>query len=193
MLNLLDKFAEFEREVISEQTRGKIGAARRRCMWTGGRPILGYDVKDKKLIVNPSEAERVRAIFQLYLDVGTLSVTIEELNRRGWHAKSWTNQDGVFVHGSAFNRSQLHAFLRNPLLIGRQTLGEETFDGQHEQIVSREVWDAVQVQLARHGRRGGCESKNKHGVLLRGLLSCAVCGSPMKHSFGARNRGHPSG
>lgn len=186
-LNLLATFAEYEREVISQRTKDKIGAARRRGMWTGGRPCLGYDVKDKKLVVNPAEAEQVRAIFKLYLDLGTLSATLAELARRGWRTKSWTNQEGKFVHGRTFDRSALQKLLRRRVLTGMQVLGRETFAGQHDAIVDEGLWDAVQVQLSRHARRGGAEGKNKHGVLLRGILACAICDSPMKHTFSGRN------
>lgn len=90
-LNILLSFAQFEREIISERTRDKIAAARRKGKWSGGRPILGYDVSDGggRLIVNEDEATRVRAIFDLYLDHQSLIATIKELDSRGWVNKRW--------------------------------------------------------------------------------------------------------
>lgn len=93
-LNILMSFAEFERQTIAERVRDKIHASRRRGMWTGGRPVLGYDVVEKKLVVNSEESGRVLAIFQLYRDLGSLLATTHELDFRGWTTKAWTNQEG---------------------------------------------------------------------------------------------------
>src|SRR5688500_17794016 len=99
VLNMLLSFAQFEREMISERTRDKIAAARRKGKWSGGMPLLGYDVVDTKLVVLPSEAERVRQIFELYLDRQSLLATVEELNRRGWTTKTWTTKKGIHRGG----------------------------------------------------------------------------------------------
>jgi site-specific DNA recombinase len=186
-LNLLATFAEFERETISERTRDKVRAARKRGMWTGGRPMLGYDVVGKKLVVNRDEAEQVRAIFALYLETGSLMATVEELRRRGLRAKSWTNQDGRRVHGGAFDKTTLRALLRNPVYVGRMRLGAESFPAAHEAIVEKGTWDDVQAQLTRHGRRGGSDARNKYGLLLRGILACGTCGSSMTGTYSQRN------
>lgn len=88
MLNVLLSFAQFEREIISERTRDKIAASRRKGIWSGGMPLLGYDVEDMKLVVNEDEAARVRAIFDLYLEHRSLLAVVAELQRRGWVSKS---------------------------------------------------------------------------------------------------------
>ena len=95
-LNILFSFAQFEREIISERTRDKMGAARRKGKWLGGTPVLGYGVdrQKRRLIVDPDEAERVQTIFQLYLKLGGLTATVEELARRGWVNKRWTTRKG---------------------------------------------------------------------------------------------------
>jgi site-specific DNA recombinase len=92
ILNVLLSFAQFEREMISERVRDKIAASRRKGKWSGGMPILGYTVKDTKLVVHKVEAERVRQIYQLYLEYQSLLATVAELNRRGWTTKRWTTQ-----------------------------------------------------------------------------------------------------
>jgi site-specific DNA recombinase len=84
MLNVLLSFAQFEREIISERTRDKIAATKRKGKWSGGMPIMGYDAHDGKLLVNEDEAERVRAIFELYLEHQSLLETVKELANRGW-------------------------------------------------------------------------------------------------------------
>ena len=90
-LNILLSFAQFEREIISERTRDKIAAARRKGKWAGGRPVLGYDVVSSpagsRLVVNEDEAERVRRIFGLYLEHEALIPTVKALAARGWAAK----------------------------------------------------------------------------------------------------------
>jgi len=100
-LNILLSFAQFEREIISERTRDKVHAARRKGKWTGGRPVLGYDVDPKggKLIVNADEAARVRAIFELYLERQSLAATVKELDARGWRNKFWVTKDGKQAGG----------------------------------------------------------------------------------------------
>ena len=97
-LNILLSFAQFEREIIGERIRDKIAASRQRGKWTGGTPILGYDVDrsngSPKLVVNAAEASRVRQIFDLYVELGTLLPVAAELERRGWRNKAWTTRDG---------------------------------------------------------------------------------------------------
>ncbi len=96
LLNVLLSFAQFERELIAERTRDKMGAARRRGRWLGGMPVLGYDVghNSGQLVVNPAEAQRVRDIYQLYLDTGSLTATVDELAMRGWVNKRWVTRAG---------------------------------------------------------------------------------------------------
>src|SRR5579862_3604125 len=100
-LNVLLSFAQFEREMISERTRDKMGAARRKGKWVGGNPVMGYDVAPQggSLVVNPDEAQRVRDIFALYLELGSLIPVVEELDRRGWRMKSWKTRDGRHAGG----------------------------------------------------------------------------------------------
>ncbi len=102
VLHVLLSFAQFEREIISERTRDKIAAARRKGKWSGGRPLLGYDVsaQGSKLIVNPEEAERVQQIYQLYLQKRSLLPVVDVLAKRGWVNKAWTTRKGAVVGGS---------------------------------------------------------------------------------------------
>src|SRR5262245_2012527 len=104
MLNVLMSFAQFEREIISERTRDKIAAARRKGKWAGGHPLLGYDIDPQrfKLIVNQDEARRVRTIFELYLEHQALIPVVQELGRRRWLNKRWTTRKGRERGGKAF-------------------------------------------------------------------------------------------
>ena len=181
-LNVLMSFAEFEREVIGERIRDKIAATRRRGAWTGGRPILGYDVVAKKLVVNQDEATQVRATFQLYLERGSLRETVDELRRRGWRNKTIASKANEHL----FSKATLHALLTNSLYTGQMRCGQDLVAGQHDRIVDAETWDAVQAQLRSHAPAGGGSARNKTGALLRGLLRCGRCGSAMVHTFSTR-------
>ncbi len=190
VLNQLILFSQFEREVISERVRNKVRAAKQRGMWCGGRPVLGYDVVGKKLVVNADEAEQVRATFRLYLEHGTLRGTVEELRRRGWRNKTFTNKKGAAVEGEELTKPRLHALLTNPLYIGQVRVGDDLVQGAHEAIVPRELWDAVQQSLRANGN-DATTTRNKCGALLRGLLRCKRCGSAMTHTFSTKkNRRH---
>jgi len=187
-LNILLTFAQFERQMTAERTRDKMRAARRRGRWTGGMPPLGYDVVPEggRLIVNRYEAGCVAAIFQLYLEQASLLAVVQELLRRGWRRKTWTTRDGTVRVGRAWNKVDLHRLLTDPIYIGRQKLGNETFKGEHDAIVTKKVFDQVQRILAENNRTCGASHRNRHGALLRGILRCASCDSSMTHAFTQR-------
>lgn len=181
MMNVMSAFAQLEREVISERTRDKVLASRRKGLWTGGRPLLGFDIVDRRLVVNEGEAEHVRAIYGLYRELGSLLSVVDELQRRGWTTKSWTNKQGKRVRGRAFDKSSLYGLLTNPLFVGKIRAGDELCDGAHDAIVDEATWEAVQQQLKANGTgRGPMRStrSNRHGALLKGIARCA-CGSGM--------------
>lgn len=184
-LNILLSFAQFEREIISERTRDKMSAARKKGKWVGGHPFLGYDIdhEARKLVVNPVEAERVRRIFDLYLEKRSLLVTAAELNRRGWARKTWTGKAGRVCGGQLWNKPNLLGFLRNAAYVGRVEYQGETYPGEHEAILDEAIWAKAQSLLKQNARDRGASTRNKHGALLRGLLHCGSCGCAMSHSF----------
>lgn len=190
MLNVLLSFAQFEREMIADRTRDKVAAARRRGKWTGGFQVLGYDVHPDggRLVVNEDEAAIVRQVFTLYLDLGSIQATTEELNRRGWRTKSWTTRKGVFHEGVPFTKNTVNHMLSNPLYVGRTRLHRESFEGEHDAIVDQDLFDRVQAQLAAQARTGGAVAKNRYGHLLRGRLHCAACGCAMTPSATRKGR-----
>jgi site-specific DNA recombinase len=190
MLNVLLSFAQFEREIIAERIRDKIAAQRRRGKWSGGKPILGYDVDrsgpSPKLVVNADEAARVRRVFAMYLELGSLLPVVQSLAERGWNNKAWTSKRGVVHGGRPFDKASLYCLLTNPTYIGKLKHKKERFDGEHEAIVEPDVFQKVQNQLKEHGRGRGNFLINKHGALLKGLLFCKACGSAMTHTFTGR-------
>jgi site-specific DNA recombinase len=189
VLNVLLSFAQFEREIISERTRDKIAAARRKGKWAGGRPILGYDVDPHgfRLVVNEDEAVRVRAIFELYLELRAMIPVVEELERRGWRNKRWVTRKDRERGGMPFDKNSLHRLLTNVAYVGKLRYKTEVHAGEHAAIVDEGVWQRTQALLARNGRTGGAAVRNKFGALLKGILRCVPCGCAMVPSHATRN------
>jgi site-specific DNA recombinase len=183
-LNMLLSFAQFERETISERTRDKMRAARRKGKFIGGNLVLGYDAAPKggALLVNKQEAQQVRTIFGLYLKLGSLIPVVEELERRGLQMKSWTTREGRQRGGATFNKATLYNLLTNVVYTGRIKFEGKVLNGEHERIIDDETFDHVQAQLSRAGR-AGARHRNKHGGLLKGILKCACCGAGMTHTY----------
>jgi len=190
MLNVLLSFAQFEREIIGERIRDKIAAARRRGKWAGGKPMLGYEVDrsgpSPRLVVNPEEASRVRTIFELYLEKGSLLPVVEELDRRRWTNKVWSTQNGKRLGGRPFDRPSLHQLLTNPLCTGQIVHKGERFPGEHEAIVSEATFARVQKQLHANGRSGSTPAASENGAMLKGRLHCRACGCAMVHVLSGR-------
>jgi site-specific DNA recombinase len=184
-LTIVMSFAEFERETIAERTRDKMRAARRKGKWIGGYLPLGFDVTPKggALVMNPVEAERVRAIFQLYLELGSLIPVVQELERRDWRMKAWTTRDGRARGGGRFTKTTLHNLLTNVIYAGRVKFEGKLIEGEQERIVDDATFDEVQEQLKHNGRKGGGRARNKHGALLKGLVECGSCGAGMIHTY----------
>ncbi len=180
-LNILLSFAQFEREIISERTRDKIAAARRKGKWSGGRPVLGYDVAPGggRLIVNEDEAARVRVIYEVYLDRQSLIETIKELDAREWTNKRWITKKGHESGGAPFNKHSLYSLLTNVLYIGRLTYKDEVHDGEHPAIVDEETFRRAGQILKRNGATGGRHVRNRFGAILKGLINCVPCNCAM--------------
>ncbi len=179
-MHVVSSFSQMEREVIAERIRDKVAASKRRGMWMGGVPPLGYDVdfEKKRLVINPEEADLVRRIFRRFLELGSGVKLIRELNDEGFRTKSWTTKQGKRREGRPFNLGHLYRILNNPLYIGRVKHKEQTHPGEHESIVKHAMWDGVQKRLKSHGLRGA-SGHSKTPALLRGLIRCGACGSAM--------------
>jgi len=184
-LNVLLSFAQFEREMISERTRDKMGAARRKGKWIGGNLVLGYDLSPKggAIIINRKEADRVREICRLYLELGSLIPLVAELERRDWKMKAWITLDGRETGGARFTKTTLYNLLTNVIYTGRVKYEGKFYDAEHERIVDDDTWNQVQEQLNRNGRRGGRNVRNRCGALLKGLVRCATCNCGMVHTY----------
>jgi site-specific DNA recombinase len=181
ILNVLLSFAQFEREIISERTRDKMAATRRKGKWSGGLPVLGYDIDPQgyRLILNEDESVQVRAIFQLYLELEALLPVVQELERRGWVNKRWTTRAGRQCGGQPFTKTSLQRLLTNPVYAGKVRYRDEIHDGEQPAIVDAETFQRVQALLLRNGRTGGAPVRNQFAAILKGLLRCVPCGCAM--------------
>jgi site-specific DNA recombinase len=146
-LNVLLSFAQFEREVTSERIRDKIAASKRKGLWVGGMAPLGYETKDRKIVVIEEEAERVRTIFRSYLKLGSLNRLMADLRKRGIVTKLRTLKTGKTIGGIPFTRGPLAHLLRNRFYVGEVLFKGEVLRGQQPAILDRDLFDAVQARL----------------------------------------------
>jgi site-specific DNA recombinase len=164
--------------VIGERIRNKIAASKRKGMWMGGVPPIVYNVCERRLVVNPSEAATVRQIFERYLELGSVRCLKEHLEQRGVVSKLRVAKNGVRWGGCAFSRGALYKLLANPLYRGAIPHRKECYPGQHEAIVQREVWEKTQRQLSHHAVRRGAPSNGSSSSPLAGKLF-AEAGEPL--------------
>lgn len=147
-LNVLLSFAQFERELSSERVRDKVAASRRKGKWTGGTIPLGYDVKDKKLVVNSKEAETVKAIFKLYLEHRSFNAVAGELNRRKIVSKRREAKETKYQGGVPLTYGPLAHLLKNRIYLGETTHSGKWYAGEHQAIIDRRTFEAVQKIIA---------------------------------------------
>ncbi len=187
-LNVLLSFAQFEREVIGERIRDKIAASKKKGIWMGGVPPLGYDVQDRKLIVNPTEAKRVCSIYKRYLKLGSVPDLVADLKKSRIRSKSWKTQKGTKRRGGYFGRGALYRLLRNPVYLGRITHKGKCYPGTHEPIVPKKLWEKAQTLLSSQGGKRGKANTLAPSNLLSGLLFDDL-GNPMQHSHATKKGG----
>jgi site-specific DNA recombinase len=180
MLNVLLSFAQFERELISERTRDKIQAARRRGKWTGGKVVLGYaiDPVGRRLKVVPEEARLVRLIFDLYLKTRSICAVTRKLRSLG-HVQTRYGKGGAKAPGRPWDKNSVHRVLRNPLYIGKVRAKDGSLHpGEHEPIVTLETFEHAGASLDDR-TTGGVHQSRKAEYLLTGLLRCGPCQAAM--------------
>ncbi len=169
-LNMLLSFAQFEREIAGERIRDKIAASRRKGIYMGGNPPLGYDVKERRLEVNPVEAKLVRRIFERFVTLGSATLLCRELNAEGYTGKAWTARTGRVYRGQPFCKTSIYKILHNRTYLGEAVHKGNSYPGQHKAILDIEAWDAVHALLKTNGRvRANC-TRAQTPALLRGLI-----------------------
>lgn len=183
-LNILLSFAQFEREMISERTKDKMAAARKKGKWVGGLPGLGYDIDkaSKKLIINPEEANLAGQIFKLYLEGNSLLKIAQLLNAEGYRTKRYPGRKRN-AGGVLFKSTNIQILLKNPTYMGKIRYEKKLYPGLHEPIVSEETFYKVQALLKQNWKERGVSKNRKFPGLLTGLLRCAPCNSGIAHTY----------
>jgi site-specific DNA recombinase len=169
-LNVLLSFAQFEREVTDERIRDKIAASKQKGMWMGGVPPLGYQARDRGLVVVDHEAATVRYIFRRYAELGSIRLLHEELDAQGLRSKCWTSTSGRLWGGKPFARGALYLMLQNRIYRGEILHKERSYPGEHTPIIDRELWDAVQARLTGNAAQRNAGGRTAQPSLLAGLL-----------------------
>lgn len=188
MLNVLLSFAQFEREVTGERIRDKIAAAKRKGLWMGGVPPLGYDVENRRLIINPTEAAVVRRIFEEMLTIGSPTQIATNLTAEGITTKAWTTQDGQTRPGARIDKKYVYKLLRNRIYLGELSHKGTWYPGAHPAIVDPGLWGQVHEVLAKdpHARSVVSKLRARTDALLRGLLY-APSGERMYPTYSRKN------
>jgi site-specific DNA recombinase len=169
-LNVLLSFAQFEREVAGERIRDKIAASKKKGMWMGGLPPLGYDARDRKLVINKDEARTVLHIFSRYVDLRSVRALKEDLDSAGIRSKHRTLQDGTVYGGRTLSRGVLYLMLQNRIYRGEITHKGNAYPGEHKPIVDKALWDKVQAILAANRVDRATGVNVQHPSLLAGLV-----------------------
>lgn len=189
-LNILLSFAQFEREIISERTRDKMGAAKMKGKWIGGRPPLGYNIdkENHKLVINPKEAKIIKEIFDLYLEKRSILTVAMALNDRSHKTKRHTSAKGRKFGGIRFKSTSVRLILRNAIYIGKVNYKGRLYDGQQERIVSDETFQQAQQILTDNRRERKIAGTTKNIGLLSTILRCKTCNSSMYSAYSLKGK-----
>ena len=167
-LNVLLSFAQFEREVTGERIRDKIAASKKKGMWMGGAPPVGYRIENRQLYINPDEEQLVQSIFDRYLKLGSVRVLKQELDVKNIRSPKRISQKGKHYGDKHFSRGALYTILKNPTYIGRIKHKKKIYEGMHDGIIPIEKWQRVQSMLEGNAVERSEVTKQRH--LLTGLI-----------------------
>jgi len=171
MINVLMSFAEYERELTGERIRDKIASSKKKGMWMGGTPPLGYDIKERKLLINDQEAVTINLIFGEFIRYQSTTTLVKQLRQKNIKGKAWVSSTGKVRAARFMDKGTIYKILRNPIYAGKIRHKNETYPGEHKPIISMETWEKVQAILtanATRERRVCSQSSSLH--LLRGIL-----------------------
>ena len=181
-LNVLLSFAQFEREVTGERIRDKIAASKAKGMWMGGNVPLGYDLGERRLVVNEVEAEQVRHIFSRYLELRSGVKLVRELRAAGIVSKCWTSKSGHKRGGQPFACGPLYYLLQNRIYVGEVCHREQRHAGEHDAIVGSKLFEAVQLAIAENRQTRKERPTRSTECMLAGLV-CDSRGKALPTSF----------
>ncbi|MDA0782797.1 MAG: recombinase family protein [Proteobacteria bacterium] len=184
MLNVLLSFAQYERELTSERIRDKFEASCKLGIWMGGNPPLGYNPKDRKLLINESEAKLVRIIYQRFLEVASPTEVARDMNEMGFKTKTWISESGKLHKGSNFTKRSIRHILDNPVYAGKISHKGNIYDGEHEPIIMPDMWNKAQSIFKRKNDKvTKPTSRISKPPLLKGIFSCGFCGTVMTPTY----------
>ncbi|WP_339048090.1 recombinase family protein [Candidatus Mesenet endosymbiont of Phosphuga atrata] len=180
MLNIVLSFAQYERELTGERIRDKFAASKQKGIWMGGPPPLGFDIEDRKLIINENEAKVVRYIFTSFLGLKSTIKVARELNKQGHCTKRYQSKSGCFHGGLPFKKATVHSILTNPIYNGYISYKGKLYPGQHQAIIDDKLWDKVKATF-------NAPKNNKSKVttipLLQGIIRCHSCQVAMQPTY----------
>ncbi len=185
ILNVLGSFSQFERETIVERIRDKVDATRRKGKFIGGMPPYGYRLhpQERRLVVDPEEAETVRAIFAAYEEKRSIAALLDDLHEKGLRTKQRTTKAGKTIGGKLITRQYLTNMLRNRTYAGQVAYKGEIFEGEHDAIMTPEYFDTIQGLLDRNKRYERTKTRTKRDILLRDLLFCQHAETAMNSTY----------
>jgi site-specific DNA recombinase len=190
-LNILLSFAQFERELTGERIRDKFAASKMKGMWMGGPPPLGYDVADRKLVVNSEEAKLVGHIFERYIALKSTTLLKDELNRYKFKTKNYISRTGKPVGGQPFSTNTLLTLLRNRLYLAEVHHKGKYYPGQHQAIISHDVFNLAQNIIKQNaGEKRKRTWSIKSPALLKGLIVCGGCEGAMSPTHTRKKNKH---
>jgi DNA invertase Pin-like site-specific DNA recombinase len=175
MLNMLLSFAQYERELTGERIRDKFASSLKKGMWMGGCLPLGYECKDRKLIINQEEAKIIKFIYSKFVENESYCQVCKILNNAGYRTKIKKLKTGETVGGQMFEPKAVQRILQNPYYKGCVTHKGTVYQGEHEAIIDEEMWSRVQEIFASHSNNGKVKYASPNPALLSGLIRCAVC------------------
>lgn len=187
-LNILLSFAQFEREVTGERIRDKVSASKRKGMWMGGHPPLGYDVVNRKLVINKEESETIKYIFSRFITLKSMTNLANELRKKEVRTKTFTTQKGELRQGSLVSKGYIYRILNNAVYVGDMPHKGAIYPGQHDAIISRDIWNEAHSIFQVSPRVRGHASRCKQPAILRGIAACGGCQSTMS-PCGTRKKG----
>lgn len=178
MLNILLSFAQFERELTGERIRDKFASSLKKGMWMGGNPPLGYEVKDRSLIINEEEKQIIKLIYEKFIETESYFMVTNLLNNSGYRTKVRHLSNGKTTGGGKFQPNAVLHILRNPYYKGCVTPKGQVYPGQHEAIIPKEQWERVQEIFSKNSNQ---EKKIRKytPALLTGLIRCGCCDAAM--------------
>jgi site-specific DNA recombinase len=170
MLNILLSFAQFEREVTGERIRDKIAASKRKGMWMGGIPPIGYDVQNRRLVPNERETKTVKHLFKRFVELGSTTKMVKELKLDGVTSKAWTTQDGRVREGKPIDKSIIYKILNNRTYLGELRHKDKWYQAEHPPIIDRQTWDDVHAILSINTRTRANNTRSTVPYLLKGIV-----------------------